>query len=54
MGVILCILAEVSTSDSVTSADTLTCLYAEALARLDIHFTQAVNVVAEQYRFRER
>ena len=30
------------------------CTYNEALKRLDSHFTPAVNVVAERYRFRQR
>ena len=50
-----------STSGDVAAADGAAdvpsdspCNYNEALKRLDSHFTPAVNVVAERYRFRQR
>ena len=43
-----------STSGDSTPSATEQCSYSEALARLDNHFTPALNVVAERYRFRQR
>ena len=43
-----------ASADDTPAASVPPCSYAETLKRLDSHFTPAVNVVAERYRFRQR